>query len=236
MKALLAVAAAQLGLTLVSNAVAAGASCAGVEITSDALSARDAQAYCGYAVNERKKVDEFWGASWKEPIRIHVDASYRISRALVPGYFGNRGFIEMPLRGVRNRDGALLHEIVHVYAPNDNRFLAEGFAVYLHQKLAANPAFPDFGKPLHPEARRHAGAVASLDELNAVRTPQRLGATLGEEAAYLLAGSFVGFLVEQYGLDAFRRLYEGASYEAAYGKTLRELEKEWRALIQRASL
>jgi hypothetical protein len=45
---------------------------------------------------------------------------------------GHRGFLEMPLRGVRENTGALLHEIVHIYAPNNNRFLAEGLAVYLH--------------------------------------------------------------------------------------------------------
>jgi hypothetical protein len=234
-RTLLAIAAPPLGLALASSVAAAGAACAGIEIISDALIVRDAQAYCIYAESERRKVDDFWGSTWKEAIRIHVDASYRISRALVPAYLGNRGFIEMPLRGVRNRDGALLHEIVHVYAPNENRFLAEGFAVYLHQKLAANPAFPNYGKPLHAEAQRHVDAIASLAELNGVRTPKRLGGSLGEEAAYLLAGSFVGFLIEQYGLGAFRKLYEGGSYETTYGKSLDELEKEWRALIQRAS-
>ena len=32
---------------------------------------------------------------------INISSSYRISRVLVPGYFGNRGFMEMPLRTVR---------------------------------------------------------------------------------------------------------------------------------------
>jgi hypothetical protein len=59
----------------------------------------------------------FWGDPWNETIRINVSSSYRISRALVPGYFGNKGFIEMPLRGVRDNTGPLSHEIVHIYAP-----------------------------------------------------------------------------------------------------------------------
>lgn len=37
------------------------------------LTGREAQAYCAYAAAERHKVDDFWGAAWKEPIRIHVD-------------------------------------------------------------------------------------------------------------------------------------------------------------------
>jgi hypothetical protein len=31
----------------------------------------------------------------------NVSSSYRISRVLVSGYFGNRGFMEMPLRTAR---------------------------------------------------------------------------------------------------------------------------------------
>jgi hypothetical protein len=50
----------------------------------------------------------------------------------------------MPLRRTRENTGALLHEIVHIYTPNNSRFLAEGLAVYLHTTLAGNPAFPNF--------------------------------------------------------------------------------------------
>jgi hypothetical protein len=204
------------------------ANCANVQILSDQLATRDAEAYCQYAVSERQKVEDFWGATWKEPIRIHVDRSYRISKALLPTNRGNRGFMEMPLRTVQNNNGALLHEIVHIYAPNDNRFLAEGLAVYLHQKLAGNPAFPDFGKSLDAEARARLREINSLDRLNDVRTPKPLSSVLSEESAYVLAGSFVGFLIEKFGLAEFRKFYETGTYETTYGKSLAELEKEWR--------
>ena len=115
-------------------------SCGRIEIRSDELSAGEADRYCRYAESEADKVHKFWGDTWNETIRIHVSSSYRISRALVPAFQGNRGFLEMPLRRARGNDGALLHEIVHIYAPGSNRFLAEGVAVYLHDKLAGNPA------------------------------------------------------------------------------------------------
>jgi hypothetical protein len=209
-------------------APAVATNCDNIEIHSEQLTAREAEGYCLYAAGERKKIESFWGATWKEPIRIHVDRSYRISKALIPSYQGNRGFMEMPLRGVRNNDGALLHEMVHIYAPNDNRFLAEGLAVYLHHKMAGNPAFPNFGKSLDAEARERLSQIESLDRLNAVRTPRPLGRVLNEQSAYIFAGSFVGFLIEKYGLLEFRKLYESGAYESAYGKSLRELEKEWR--------
>jgi hypothetical protein len=146
--------------------VSGGVTCEGIQILTEELTAHEADTYCRYAVEERKKVDAFWGGTWTDAIRIHVSSKYRISRALVPGYFGDRGFMEMPLRRVRDGSGALLHEIVHIYAPNGNRFLAEGLAVYLHAQLAGNPALPNLGEDLRravlPEPLRDAGLREGL--------------------------------------------------------------------------
>jgi hypothetical protein len=206
--------------------------CEGMQVLSDELTSTAAEAYCRYAVQERQKVEAFWGATWRESIRIHVSSTYRISRALVPGYFGHRGLLEMPLHSARENTGALLHEIVHIYAPNTNRFLAEGLAVYLHAKLAGNPAFPNFGVDLRRLAVRGLAGVESLDALNGVRTPQRLGTVMEEKTAYILAGSVVGFVIERYGLASFRRVYETGNYEEVYGKSLGTLEQEWRVSLQ----
>jgi hypothetical protein len=135
--------------------------------------------------------------------------------------------MEMPLRRVRDNTGALLHEIVHIYAPNNNRFLAEGLAVYLHTKLGGNPAFPNFGEDLRRSAARALSEVKSLEKLNSVRTPRALSSVMDETTAYVLAGSFVGFLIERYGLPQFRSLYETENYEQVYGRSFDTLEKEW---------
>lgn len=138
----------------------------------------------------------------------------------------------MPLRRIRENTGGLLHEIVHIYAPNDNRFLAEGLAVYLHARLAGNPAFPNLGGDLGQLARRDLPGVKSLASLNSVRTPRPLGTVIDEKTAYTLAGSFVGFLIEQYELSRFRTLYETGDYDQAYGKSLGTLESEWRSSLR----
>lgn len=207
--------------------------CDNIQILSDGLTAQEAEAYCRYAASEREKVEAFWGSTWKQPIRIHVDRSYRISRALVPAYFGNRGFMEMPLHRVRGNNGALLHEIVHIYAPNDNRFLAEGIAVYLQERMGANPGFPNFrGENFRVLTRERLSEVSSLSMLNAVRTPTPLSSVADNRTAYIVAGSFVGFLIETYDLPKFRSLYHTGNYDAVYGKSLQILEKEWRASIE----
>lgn len=147
------------------------AACDGVQIVGNELAGREADTYCRYAIEERKKVEAFWGATWTEPIRIHVSSQYRISRALVPAHLGNRGFMEMPLRRVRDNISALLHEIVRIYAPNQNRFLAEGLAVHVHTKLAGNPAFPNFGADLGRSAAPILEGVPSIAALNAGERP-----------------------------------------------------------------
>jgi hypothetical protein len=55
---------------------------------------------------------------------------------------------------------------------------------------------------------------------------------MDEMTAYILAGSFVGFLIERYELARFRQLYETESYESVYGKSFQELEQEWREQLQ----
>jgi hypothetical protein len=74
--------------------------------------------------------------------------------------------MEMPLQRARNNDGALLHELVHVYASSENRFLAEGLAVYLQARLGGNRAYPNFGDDLATLARRRWSGIGQLAHLD----------------------------------------------------------------------
>ena len=186
-------------------------SCDTIRIVSTDLSLVEAEQYCHYAIGERQKVEAFWGATWTGIIRIDVDDRYKLSRALTTR---TRGFMEMPLNGVRAQRSALLHEIVHVYAPSTNRFLAEGLAVYLQQKVGGNPAFPNFGKDLRALARDRLSAVSSLESLNNVRTPRPLRTVMQEQPAYILEGSCVQFLIENYGLTMVRSRYDSDNEES----------------------
>ena len=139
--------------------------------------------------------------------------------------------MEFPSWRVASRKAAIAHELVHVFFPSGNRFLAEGLAVYLQAEIGGNPAFPNFGRPLHELAREllhemipafspgHPDSLAQLHlaDLDAIATPGPLelkvgGDLYGEEPRgqariYPLAGSFVQFLIETRGLEQFRVLY-----------------------------
>jgi hypothetical protein len=180
--------------------------------------------------------------------------------------------MEFPAWRVMGGEAAIMHELVHVYFPNGNRLLAEGLAVYLQARIAGNSAFPNFDIPLHEAVCECLPAMMpefSWDdprglepihfaELDAVATPDPLALSVGQEhhgvrygknpheqaRIYSLAGSFVQFLIEAYGMDKLRALYMRTPlvpFERAagspdrwievYGLSLTELEQHWKSLI-----
>jgi hypothetical protein len=132
---------------------------------------------------------------------------------------------------VASRSAAIMHELVHIFSPNGNRFLAEGLAVFLQASIGANPAFPNFGEPLHSIVAKlcvqnglnslvqSPRVLTELDllQLAQIETPSpltlRVGNKLfgedrdGQTFVYSIAGSFVQFLVESRGLEEFHYLY-----------------------------
>jgi len=201
-------------------------------------------------------------------LTIDVSHDFKISKSLVPAWFGQRGYMEFPAWRVIAGEAAIIHELVHVYFPNANRFLAEGLAVALQAALGKSPAFPNFGRPLHSVAREClvelipgilAGgtdwsSAVHLDDLNCIATPEPLTLMVGEEflgedpasqgVLYLIAGSFVKFLIDFYGAAQFRMLYAltpfaplqqnagpSTRWTQVYDKSLAELCHAWGVMI-----
>ena len=105
----------------------------------------------------RRLTDWTTAQNWALPrlpeLRVVVSDRFRISKALVPAWNGRAGHIEFPAWRVAARKAAIMHELVHVFFPNGNRLLAEGLAILLQAEIGGNPAFPNFGRPLHGLAR-----------------------------------------------------------------------------------
>jgi hypothetical protein len=221
-----------------------------------------------------------WPILKDSPAKLEVVVSehFAISKSLVPAWHGRAGRMEFPAWRVRAGKAAIMHELTHVLFPNGNRLLAEGLAVYLQALIGSNPAFPNFGAPLHPLARErmcemvgtHAGARLKsatpeifagieLTELDRIATPAPLTLRVGvkhygeephgQTCIYPLAGSFVQFLIETKGMDAFRALYLQTpliplQQEAGlpkrwldiYGARLADLERDWKAFIASAPM
>ena len=183
-------------------------------------------------------VEQDWIPATEPALHVVVSDSYRISKSLVPAWNGQRGRMEFPAWRVIGRKAAIAHELVHVFFPNGNRFLAEGLAVYLQAELGGNPAFPNFGRPLHALARERLQEMVpelahedlrSLDQvdlaaLDAIATPSPLALQVGQDfygeeprgQAYLypFAGSFVGFLIETRGTRKLSRALRSNAAQA----------------------
>jgi hypothetical protein len=208
------------------------------------LSPATARRFADLLVQERRRVREWWGASFEDPILIKVTDERGPSMALVPAWRGERGTMLMPVQRVKGNDAASLHELVHIYAPNGNRFLAEGLAVYAHEALKGQRAHPNNGRDLH-EMAADITANMSLVELDRVATPQPLERGGDETKAYVAGGSFVRFLIERDGIERFRTLYERTPlivrqraagspdrWRAVYGQPLEDLEAAWRQFLK----
>ena len=139
-------------------------------------------------------------------------------------------------------DIGLIHEITHVLAasfnrPNRDRFYDDGFAVYLQHRFGATPNYPNFGEDLYVAtvklAARHGGYIPLAE----TETTRRNATTsTGRQLAYLQEGAFTQFLVENYGLNAYFRIYHGEKLETVTGKSLGELESVWLTLLNSISV
>jgi hypothetical protein len=190
------------------------------------------------------KVCAWWGGDFAGPYRIEIDENHDIAMAMIPSWRGNRGQVIFPMRTVRQGISPITHEIVHVIAPNGNRFLAEGLAVHAHDALGGQAAFPNFGDDLHTRAAALA-ADADLAALERIAAPAGLRlADLIPRDAYLAAGSFVRFLIQEHGMEKFRELYAitplvergrfagvPERWQGVYGQSFDELVAAWRAAI-----
>jgi hypothetical protein len=189
---------------------------------------------------------------------IFVSEIYELSRALVPAWLGQRGWMEFPAHRVVAGEASIAHELVHVLFPNGNRMLAEGLAVYLQYKLFPKiPVHPNFGDHLEVlvadflrsnYASNAPGALwnMDLDAFERISAPDSLSLRIGRDALigvksaasgaspdgekgiYGVAGSFVGFLLENpIGDDLLTESNFGALYKLT---PLRPLERDSGAL------
>jgi hypothetical protein len=168
---------------------------------------------------------------------VFISEEYEFSRALVPAWSAQRGRMEFPADRVVAGEAALAHELVHVFFPNGNRMLAEGLAVYLHQVVAANPAFPNFQVDLHELVAKlitdHDGPFngpsdlkqISIAKLDKIPTPDDMTFRIGQQSCddasvtYALAGSFTRFLIEHCEPKAERQARKCPTFLKLYRET-----------------
>lgn len=128
-----------------------------------------------------------------------------------------------------NDEEDVRHELVHLFAARWNRYapplLSEGLAVHLQRRWQ--------GYPIAAYVRRFGNRSewtlsSFFDESYFYDSPYR-------RACYGIAGSFTGFLIDQFGWDAYRSLYRSCrpnrverAIKRSLGISFSEAEARWR--------
>ncbi|MGD2251049.1 MAG: hypothetical protein PVF58_21850 [Candidatus Methanofastidiosia archaeon] len=110
------------------------------------------------------------------------------------------------------------HELTHALCTQINSYqcniLAEGVAVYMHNYVLQ-------GQNVH-------GVIKGLHEQGELPPLQSIYFDFWSSPYnYYIAGSFVTFLIEEYGMEKFKLLYMGVDLFTVYNKPLDDLEQEW---------
>jgi hypothetical protein len=108
------------------------------------------------------------------------------------------------------------------------------------------PAYPNFGVGIKMLARKYAdNAYISFFDRTGTPTPLRFSSSkLEEREIYIVAGSFVRYLISEFGFSKFRELYaltplvpgsrnagDANRWEEVYGVTINQLASKWRASL-----
>ena len=145
------------------------------------------------------------------------------------------GADEMHLNNASFPHPVLKHELVHVMsAAFGNALFGGSYWIGFHEGLAEAVDWQD--APMNPHewsrAMRELGLAPRLENLLSMTGFW----SAASSRSYTLCGSFVRFLIERYGLAAFKQAFPDGAVEASYGRTAAELIAEWETFVDGITL
>lgn len=128
-----------------------------------------------------------------------------------------------------------VHELTHIFAlqfPRDEDSETDGFAV---EGLATILAESDQNVPVQSWAAVYQ-STSRIPDLVEFRRSWPEGAPQGVHP-YHVAGSFVGYLIEEFGIEKVKHWYVNSTEaHMVFGKTLRRLERDWLAWLKKTQV
>lgn len=145
------------------------------------------------------------------------------------------GADEMHLNNASFPHPVLKHELVHVMsAAFGNALFGGSYWIGFHEGLAEAVDWQD--TPMNPHewsrAMRELGLAPSLENLLSMTGFW----TAASSRSYTLCGSFVRFLIDRYGLSAFKQAFPDGAVQESYGRTAAELIAEWETFVDGITL
>ncbi|KAA9134073.1 hypothetical protein F3N42_00550 [Marinihelvus fidelis] len=179
------------------------------------------------------------GPPYDKPMRVLIDPDTHTPSQMRSTIFVPEARVLSALEqgDLASADLGIVHEVTHVLAASAfrkdrDRFYDDGLAVYLQHRFGPAVSYPTFGKALHVATANAAAEQGGLLPLSEVDQARRSTESPLRLLGYLQAGSFTQFLVDNFGIDAYFRIYQGEDIAAVTGQPFSALEERWRALIQ----
>lgn len=126
------------------------------------------------------------------------------------------------------------HEITHFYMWNTfgqpySYLLSEGAAVYSGKEAVQGQGT----LPLEEFCKAYdvAGVLPQISDKELTYRGQN-----NDLENYYAAGCFIQYMVRAYGIEKLGEVYSNGQYESVYGKTLVELEREWRQALRETDM
>lgn len=171
-----------------------------------------------FNIKFKEKISSLIFTSRKQKKRLFGTANADVAKPWIPEIY----------LSVDNYDKTLNHELAHCFAgkfgsaifkvaDNFNPSMIEGIA------MAADPVYSDFDLDYMAALAFANGfnidIVALFKSFNFFKQPSSLG--------YIVAGSFIKFLVDKYGIEKFKELYSKTDFNQLYGKDISTLATEY---------
>jgi hypothetical protein len=186
-----------------------------------------------------ESLTDFFGEHPRTPIRVYVYRGLAQKRFLMGAYqtqIARPWSNEIHIHGFDIPHRVLKHELAHVFAAQ----FASGLfkvpssgGIFVNMGIIEGTAvaadWPADQMTVHEWARAMREQKRAPDPRK-ILYPQGFWA-ISAARAYTIAGSFLRFLVDEYGVNAFKHLYRSNDFVVAYSKSLDVLVGEWEAFI-----
>lgn len=182
--------------------------------------------------------ESYSGAPSKQKMRVLIDPEQATPTQMRTTIYVPEVRVRTALEAgdLSSGDFGIVHEVTHVlavsaYRKERNRFYDDGLAVFLQQKFGPENNYPVRGTDIHVAVAKLADSYGELIPLADADQARRESGDR-RRLGYLQLGSFTQYLVENYGVDAYMRIYDGGDFESITGLTKQAAEQRWRELIQ----
>lgn len=125
------------------------------------------------------------------------------------------------------------HELAHALTADWHPILKVSLKVGLHEGIAVAADWDEGKLTAHQwsQAMQQLGIAPTMSQI------MGLGFwTQASSQSYTLAGSFVRFLIERYGVEKARRVFPTGNFKEVYTRSLVELEREWKEFLETVTL